>query len=321
MSREMQGVADPFGAAPRPRLRSGERSGHALLDRPWTLSALAAVPLVLSTVLPEGPRWIVVLAAVILLGVPHGALDTEIVRPRMRQRFGPYRWFLVFGVPYLSLSAAVLIAWRMAPLATLTAFFAVTVWHFGSEDAGPDRGNFLDVVVRGALPIAAPVLLRPKGFARVFAVVTGTAMPEPPAWLSGAAWVWAVLAAIWLAHTVRNRRLRTAGEAGALVAAFALLPPLNAFALYFVCLHAPRHMTALARNPRLAPRVASFRDVVLYSLPVAALTFALGAGLWPLYAGPTPERLLALTIQGLAALTLPHVLLDFLVARWRCGTD
>ena len=50
-------------------------------------------------------------------------------------------------------------------------------------------------------------------------------------------------------------------------------------------------MTALARNPRLAPRVASFRDAVLYSLPVAALTFALGAGLWPLYAGPTPERL------------------------------
>ncbi len=40
------------------------------------------------------------------------------------------------------------------------------------------------------------------------------------------------------------------------------------------------------------------------------MALALGAALWPFYSFPSPERLLALTLQGLAAFALPHMLLD-----------
>ncbi len=61
--------------------------------------------------------------------------------------------------------------------------------------------------------------------------------------------------------------------------------------------------------------MGSLGAAVLRSLPVTGLTFLLGALLWPLYPGQPPERLLALTLQGLAALTLPHMVLDALVLR------
>ena len=63
-----------------------------------------------------------------------------------------------------------------------------------------------------------------------------------------------------------------------------------------------------------APRVCSMAQAAKCSVPVTVLTLLIGASLWPLFRGPTPERLLALTLQGLAALTLPHLLLERVAA-------
>ncbi len=68
-------------------------------------------------------------------------------------------------------------------------------------------------------------------------------------------------------------------------------------------------------HPARAPRVHDHRSAVLLALPITALTLLIGAALWPLYGGAVPDRLLALMIQGLAALTLPHMLLDAGLAR------
>ena len=109
---------------------------------------------------------------------------------------------------------------------------------------------------------------------------------------------------------VRKRRFPALAEMAGLAGAFWVLPPLTAFALYFVGFHTPRHMAALAGDPARAPRVTTMRMAVLRSLPVTAVTLVLGGMLWRFHPGPAPERLLALTLQGLAALTLPHLLLD-----------
>ena len=74
-------------------------------------------------------------------------------------------------------------------------------------------------------------------------------------------------------------------------------------------------MAALAANPCRALRVRDLGEAVRRSLPVTALTLLLGAALWPLFPGPVPERLLALTLQGLATLTLPHLLLEWIASR------
>ncbi|MCJ2123577.1 Brp/Blh family beta-carotene 15,15'-dioxygenase [Methylobacterium sp. J-077] len=276
--------------------------------------ALVAVGLVATVLLPRETAWLVALSVVIVLGVPHGALDGAVAAPLLRPRYGRM-WFGVFAVPYLGLSALVLLAWQAAPLTTLAGFLALSVLHFGEEDAGP--GRHVEAVVRGGLPIALPALLRPEETAGLFAVVTRVPMPQLPVWWAAAAWVWVAVAAAWL--LIRPRRAAVRIEMALLALAFWSLPPLTAFTLYFVGLHGPRHVRALIRDPSRAPGVDTIRRAVHAALPVFGLTLLLGAALWPLYAPGAPDapaHLLTLTLQMLSALTVPHLLLDRIATRY-----
>lgn len=272
----------------------------------------AGAALSLSAALPTGAQWTCALAVIILLGVPHGALDGEAARAVLQPRFGR-AWFMVFSLPYLALSALVLLAWHRAPGLTLAAFLTASVWHFGTEDA--EGGDGLGVIVQGGLPIAMPTLAHPEATATVFATAAGAPLPQLPEWLWAAAMAWLALATVWAGRAALRRQGRMLVVPGLLAAMFAALPPLTAFALYFVGVHAPAHVAALIRNPARAPRVRDQRSAALLAMPITALTLLIGAALWPLYGGAVPDRLLALTIQGLAALTLPHMLLDAGLAR------
>ncbi len=257
------------------------------------------------TVLPVEVSQLATLGFVVLLGVPHGALDGEVARPILQPRFGS-GWFVVFAVPYLCLAACVFAAWRLAPLPTLAAFLGASVWHFGTEDAGHVP---LGALVAGGLPIAVPVLLKPAATAHLFGVVAQIPMSVPPWWLSGGAAAWCIAAIVWAVLQVSRRHAASLLESTGLLFVFAVLPPLTGFAVYFVCLHAPRHMAGLIADVRVE-RVADGRSAVARSVPITALTLLIGVGLWRFFPGPAPDRMLSLTIEGLSALTLPHILLN-----------
>lgn len=289
-----------------------ERRPAALLQLCAWPVLLAGPALALSAVLPLGQQYVCALFAIIILGVPHGALDGEIARSMLRPRLG-WAWFPVFSLSYLSLFALVLLAWHVAPVSTLAAFLAASVWHFGTEDAKP--GAHLEALVRGGLPIAVPMLVHPAATTAVFAAAAGIPLPQPPDWLWTASLAWLALAVVWTGCTALRGHGRALIAPCLLTGIFVALPPLTAFAIYFVGVHAPAHTAALIRNTVRAPRVRDGRSAMLLALPVTALTLLIGAGLWPFYSGAIPERLLSLTIQGLAALTLPHMLLDIWMTR------
>lgn len=265
-------------------------------------SLLALPALAASALLPWQAGWVCAVAAIVVLGVPHGALDVEIGRNLLHRRVGRW-WFPVFAGPYLLLVGAVLLAWRWAPEATLAAFLAASVWHFGTEDTG---GVGMPALFRGGLPIAVPVLLHPGATAHVFSTASGLAFHQPLAWLTAASILWLVPAFL----TVLRSRPGDLPLPVALCAVFAVLPPLTAFALYFVAVHAPAHTAALIRHPGRAPRVRDEGSAWRLAAPTTLLTIAIGAALWPFYPGEAPVRLLCLTLQLLAAFTLPHMILD-----------
>lgn len=269
----------------------------------FTFPVLLALPvLAASALVPWQVGWIAAVAVIIILGVPHGALDVEIGRNLLRGRIGLW-WFPVFATPYLLLVGSVLLAWRWAPEVTLAAFLAASVWHFGTEDTG---GGGWTALFRGGLPVAVPVLLHPDATARVFSAAAGLDFHQLPAWLTIGAFLWLFPASV----VVLRSRPRDLLLPGALCAAFAALPPLTAFALYFVIVHAPAHTAALIRHPTHAPRVQDTASAWRLAVPTTALTITIGAALWPFYSGDVPVRLLCLTLQLLAAFTLPHMILD-----------
>lgn len=278
----------------------------AAWHRPWHWPVLLAGPaLVLTAFLPRELGWTCELAAIIVLGVPHGAFG-EIARDILRPWLG-WAWFPAFSLPYLSLFALVLLAWHLAPFSTLAIFLAASVWHFGSEDA--PEATMLEALIRGGLPIALPVLLHPAATGCVFATIAQVSFAQPPGWLWAGPLCWLVLAVSWIG-LMASRGAQRALVVPDMLAGIFVLPPLAAFAIYFVCVHAPTHTAALIRNPLRARRVCNDRKALILALPLTGLTLLIEVALWPLYPGQMPERLLSLTIRTLAALTLPHTLLD-----------
>jgi hypothetical protein len=77
-------------------------------------------------------------------------------------------------------------------------------------------------------------------------------------------------------------------------------------------LHSPRHLLETARDLGLT----SFRSIALRNLPILAATLAL-AVLFYLHLQVTPSsgRILMTVFIGLAALTVPHMLLDALASK------
>ncbi len=273
---------------------------------PWPIP-LAGSALACSALLPWQLAWFCAIAAVIVLGVPHGALDVEVARPVLRRRFGR-PWFLIFSLPYLALFALVLLSWRVFPLPTLALFLAMSVWHFGAEDA-PSKA-ILGILSRGGLPIAMPVLAHPSATALVFGTVAHVPLSAPPPWLFVASIVWLASSIGVSCIAVARRDWHTPTVTTALMLMFILLPPLTAFAIYFICLHAPAHTIALIDDRKRAPRVNNMKAAWARAMPMTGLTLLIGATLWPFYTGNFALRSVALTIQMLSALTLPHMLLN-----------
>ena len=273
----------------------------------------AAIPLALalpllgaSLLLPWQGQWVCAVALIVALGVPHGALDVEIGRTVLRPRVGR-AWFPAFAAPYLALVAGVLVAWRLAPEATLAGFLILSVWHFGTEETG---GFGLPALVLGGLPIALPVLLHPGATAQVLSAISDLPLAVPPSWLRAGCLLWIPLAALWTVTALVAGQRRSLLLPLVLCLGFAALPPLTAFTLYFVAVHAPAHTVALIRHPTRAPRVRDARTAWQRAMPITVLTVLIGAALWPLTPGASATRLVCVTLQLLAALTLPHMLFD-----------
>ena len=286
----------------------------------WTIVAAAGLALLAAPWLWTRPPAEIAIAAtaLVLVGVPHGAVDHRVAYPMLRPRLAPGlrpAWFAVFSAVYLGLAGAILLGWAMAPALSLVAFLVVSTLHFGTEDA-EGRGP-VAMLARGGTPIALAILLHPERTGRFFGTLGGT--EDAMTLLTAAAWAWVPVMGL---HALRLARARTEpgarrelAEIAAVAVAFAALPPLVAFAFYFLIVHSPRHMAELARRHESRDAARGWRWALRRSVPLSVMTFALGGILFWGLDGTFEERFLRATYWGLAALTVPHMILHHIDRR------
>jgi Brp/Blh family beta-carotene 15,15'-monooxygenase len=246
----------------------------------------------------------ILLAGVALVGMPHGSFDHMVAERPLRARLGRW-WWAPFGAGYLAMASLVWVGWTAAPATALTLFLAVSVLHFGLGDAERETDGLArragDVLARGGLPVLLPMALNPATVEPLVAALAGSDAAAASV-LAQARWMllpWAGCFAWWAARAPAAQRR----EALALCAAFAVLPPLLAFALYFCVCHSVRHLLRL--GAMLAPgdpREAWSRGLRV-GVP-AAIVCLLGAAA---FAAEGAELELARMFRLLAALTLPHM--------------
>ena len=285
------------------------------------LLALACAAVSLGGDVLPGPGLLLVGSA--LIGVPHGISDFIVARRLWGRSLGR-AWLPAFVSGYLAVVVLVMVGWIAAPIGTLVVFLLVSSLHFGAgEGLAPARSRWT-VWARAVTPVLPIFMFHPHEVGRVLAAMVGRPESDVVQDLAllklVAFWPWLVtVAAAATAALARVGRdgdeVWDATEIVALSLAAWLLPPFLTFALYFCLLHAVRHMVELASeaHPTHPGRALAYATRII--LPCSALCTIALICLWEQASGLSgAHALIARGLQLLAALTLPHMLLEAMVA-------
>ena len=266
------------------------------------LAAALVIASVIGVRLSPLHELLVVGALISLLGMPHGAFDVVFAR----KLFGvvDLQGWALLSLLYIGLSAAVVGFWFVAPTLFLCAFLVCSALHFGGDPA-TGASTFTRCLYGGAV-IVLPALWHGPELQRLLGLVAG------PASAAFVAPVLSQMAAPWLGATAlaclllaRTSRL-AAWELVTLAALSVAAPPLVAFTVYFCAMHSPRHiLRTLASYPGFEIRNALVMALwpTLAVLATLAVIGALSSG------RSIQEGVMQIVFIGLAALTLPHMVL------------
>ena len=252
---------------------------------------------------PSLPQQLLLLAPLVaIFGLPHGALDlpiAEIVWP-----LAGWRGKLRFAAIYLGIAGCVIAIWIVAPSLSLAAFLAFSALHFSGDW---ERAAWPLKWSGGAATIGAPAIIHPQQVTDLFANLAPLAAAKycanAAAYL-GAFGLYVLIITLTLQPKARSNA--TLEQIIIWMAAF-LLPPLIYFAVYFCGLHSVRHFQISIQAIPNARRA-------LLTATASSLLVALTAVLFGQYqidkSGiAMPEVIMQVVFIGLAALTVPHMLL------------
>ncbi|MEY4813162.1 MAG: hypothetical protein RLZZ162_235 [Verrucomicrobiota bacterium] len=245
---------------------------------------------------------IVVAVLIVVLGVPHGALDTIFAR----QLYGirTLSGWLQFSLLYLLLAALVVGLWLWQPGLFLLGFLAISAAHFSGD---PLQGvPWPARLFYGGSVILLPTIGHAQEIGRLFGLLVGdaTASPIVP-WLRWLAWPWLVglaLASLWQTR----HDFWTALEMAAAGILAIVAPPLVSFVVFFCGMHSARH---ILRTMNFSGR-SSWRYVAGAALLPMAGVLAGSTVAWVFLRDTALDaRVVQVVFVGLAALTVPHMVL------------
>ena len=251
---------------------------------------------------------LIALAFVALIGLPHGAFDGAIARHLGYSR--TLSGLIKFISVYLGLAAAVVAFWVWQPGLALALFLLISAVHFGYGDATAAGGiaRAVQIAAHGGVAVFGIGLFHLQQVTPLYAalangdVMLAVMMTEIfPLFIMP-------VAAFYLLAAVRDVGLRPRLiELALLSLLLSVVPPLVGFAMYFCVIHTGRHMRHIwdHLSSHTAPRHILSQAVwfTLASWGGGAIML-----LW-LDSGNISQDLLQVIFIGLAALTVPHMIL------------
>ena len=249
------------------------------------------------------------------IGVTHGALD-NLKGYKLLKIYGIKKNY-VFYLAYITLSFFTIFFWILFPMSTLTLFLFVASYHFGKEDSSfgklkKMKLNGLLFFLKGSIVILAPLIFHTEETLKIFEIL-GVQLK-----ITNTDILFFLIALSLLSNFFINNNAK-----------FSLLDwitililnitfsPLVAFTIYFCFLHSVRHSLSLIYELNKNNFKKGFRDFVKKALPLTILT-----GILYLFAASLlvntyslDDAILKVIFIGLASLTFPHILLEYLLEK------
>ncbi|ERH00084.1 MAG: beta-carotene 15,15''-monooxygenase, Brp/Blh family, partial [Haloquadratum sp. J07HQX50] len=303
--------------------------------------ALSLSPLLRAA--PPRARYLPFGISVILLGLPHGAVD-HLVPARIRDVSISITSIGFVGIVYFFVGGIYLLWWLMHPSSAAIFFITLTLFHWGQGDLYailtfmsaehlPSRSErMLSLCVRGSLPMLVPLIFHPDAYQRVLTSFVDIFTREVD--LSGVFNSITLLSVTGLVATLtitvvfagayrvsQGAAIRPfvidIAELGLLWAFFAVVQPVFAVGVYFCVWHALRHIARLAlidnqsRTSLIDGKISlSIQRFARDAAPLTAVTLLLFVFFfWLLPQSPANiEAYGAVYLVGISVLTAPHVI-------------
>ena len=265
---------------------------------------------------------ILCLFLILILGICHGALD-NIKGKKLLELFG-YKSTIFFYFAYIIISLLIIILWLVFPNIVLFLFLIVAAYHFGKEDTVfTFKKNFFIseclFFLKGSSVIIAPLLLQRSKTNEIFRILNFNVFEYP---VFSDEFLIMLLCLSFLSSLYISSKKNT-NLKGIIIMDFLsifilnfFLTPILAFTLYFCFLHSIRHSITLIFELDKSFK-SGLKKFINRAIP---LTFTTGViFLFAIYFlnnfYKLDEAIYKVIFIGLASLTFPHILLEYLLEK------
>jgi len=239
------------------------------------------------------------LAAIMLLGVPHGAFD-PIIADRLGWLSNSSR-LVMFYLGYLLVTVLVFFIWPVFPMMSLFGFLLVSVYHFSQDFK---VRSVLGRLSYGTLILTIPVVLHSLRVEELFDHLLFGQSSKP---LTVIMMFACAISFLLLLFSFKSYSKKQLIELAAIVSMGLLLDPLVYFALFFCLLHSPRH---IKHEWNLLPIHKQKMSLVIgVGVIFATYILAVIAANYLNLSLSDVSGFFTIVFIGLAALTYPHMFL------------
>ncbi len=270
--------------------------------------------------LREGSFLLISLFLILTIGISHGSLD-HIKGKKLIKYFG-YKSMGIFYLSYLLIGAVIILIWLIFPKSLLFLFLIIAAFHFGKEDSEfiNQRKNFeLIYFLKGSLIITSPLFFHKEETLTIFETLNFY-ISNNLIISNEILFIFILLSLISgiilsLNKSIEVKSLLLMDYLSILILNY-FLNPIIAFTIYFCFLHSIRHSISLIRkiNKNLTKGLPIF---IKKALPLTILTifgYVVSISILSNY-NEFNETIYQVIFIGLASLTFPHILLEYLIEK------
>lgn len=249
------------------------------------------------------------------IGVSHGALDHE--KGKKIIKLFKSKKIELFYLAYVSLSLIIILLWSIAPIITLIIFLIVASYHFGKEDSvfGKIKYNHFSNILfffKGSIIVLAPLYFSQEETFEIFKILNVNIKTINQDFLLAL-----ILLSLFSNFLLKKNILIHSIDTLSIIIINWAFSPLVAFTIYFCFLHSIRHSFSLIYEINKNNFKKGSNLFIKKALPLTMLTGLLF--LISLYVLNNyfllNSAILKVIFIGLASLTFPHILLEYLLEK------
>ena len=262
------------------------------------------------------------LILILFLGVSHGALD-NLKGKKLLYLFG-YRSIFSFYLVYILISLLIVFFWFLFPNTVLLLFLIIAAYHFGKEDtvfSFKEKFFIAEFLyfLKGSAVILLPLLFQREKTNEIFQILNFNVFESQ---LFNNQFLITFLCLSFLSSLIISNKKNADLKALMIMDFFSLiilnlfLTPVLAFTLYFCFLHSIRHSITLIfeLDKSFKSGLKKFINKAIPLTFVTGVLFLIAVYFLNNYY-KLDEAIYKVIFIGLASLTFPHILLEYLLEK------